>query len=196
MRRKLGLASAVLFALTISATADETGTARPAGAGPNCFKITIQESDTKYAVDYTSTNTLAAFSYIALLVDYFYFAPFTVETDGIKCADNASYRITGIIPHSSNSVVPVPRPQLAQPPFQDIGTALLVRARMACFEIVVLESGYQYAIDYSTTGTGPAIGWISLFSDYGGQLMTLSTDGTLTDCGGDGNFYRLRGVRL
>jgi len=47
MRRKLGLASAVLFALTISATADETGTARPAGAGPNFFKITIQESDTK-----------------------------------------------------------------------------------------------------------------------------------------------------
>lgn len=81
------------------ARAGETGTSLIKGAGPNCFRIQMQETGTKYAVDYASTSTSATIGFVAMLVDYSGWTTITIETDWTQakyCADGTFYRITGI----------------------------------------------------------------------------------------------------
>ena len=98
-RATIAAAAAVLAFSSNSAMATETGTSQLIGAGPNCFKIHIQESGTKYAVDYASTATSATIGFLAMLVDYSGWTTITIETDGTQpkdCGDGTFYRIIGV----------------------------------------------------------------------------------------------------
>jgi hypothetical protein len=98
-RATIAAAAAVLAFSGNSAMATETGTAQLIGAGPNCFKIYIQESGTKYAVDYASTSTSATIGFVSMLVDFSGWTTITIETDGTQpkdCADGTFYRIIGM----------------------------------------------------------------------------------------------------
>ena len=98
-RATIAAAAAVLAFGGNSAMATETGTAQLIGAGLNCLKIYIQESGTKYAVDYASTSTSATIGFVAMLADYSGWTTITIETDGTQpkdCSDGTFYRIIGV----------------------------------------------------------------------------------------------------
>jgi hypothetical protein len=79
---------------------------------------------------------------------------------------------------------------------QDTGTIRFLGAGMNCFKIQIEESGLKYAVDYASTATETAMGWISIFSDYFGTVMTIETDGTQPKDCGNGTFYRITGLQF
>jgi|SRR5215831_15190726 len=78
----------------------------------------------------------------------------------------------------------------------DTGSVRFLGTGMNCFQIQVEQSGVNYAVDYASTNTEVAMGWISIFSDFSnGTILTIESDGTqIPECE-DGTFYRITGVR-
>jgi len=97
MFTKTWIAAAVI-ALSAKAAIAETGTMHLIGAGPDCYKVTLLESGTKYAVDYASTSGPAAKGLTSILSDGDG-NTLIIETDGTQpatCGNGTFYRITGL----------------------------------------------------------------------------------------------------
>jgi len=87
------------------------------------------------------------------------------------------------------------------------GTVYFRGAGGNCFKIGIVETGINYAIDYTNVVADPspqviafrqmqALGWMTILTDSFGGPITIKTDGTKlpsTICG-DGSYYRISAV--
>lgn len=90
--------AAAVMVLSAGGAAAETGTMHLIAAGPNCYKVKLLESGTKYAVDYASTSIQAVAGWIGILSDGDGHT-LDIETDGTRpadCGDGSFYRVTGV----------------------------------------------------------------------------------------------------